>query len=318
MNRKNKLDLSPFFVVVGSINLDLVARVDALPRGGETIHANNFEELPGGKGANQAVAAARLGAECHIIGRVGDDDFGRKLLQSLRASGVQTDAVTVTPNSSSGMAMINVDRQGENAITVIAGANGRLTPGDIQQQDSLMASAVIVLLQLETPYQTVAATIRLAARHRVPIMLDPAPAPTGDIPEEFWHVDFLTPNETEARRLTGLDISDLQQAERAARVLRERGPRNVVLKLGKQGAMLCDESQRCTILESFPVTSKDTTAAGDAFNAALAFAVCRNVDEDLAKAVRFACAAGAFAASQLGAQPSMPTLQQVEAILAGN
>lgn len=316
--KKNKLDLSPFFVVVGSINLDLVAQVDTLPRSGETILANAYEELPGGKGANQAVAAARLGAECHLIGRVGDDGFGQKLLQSLSSCGVKTDALSVTPNSPSGMAMINVDRQGENAITVIAGANGRLTPEDIEKYESLIDSAAMVLLQLEIPYLTIIATIRLAARHHIPIMLDPAPAPIGEIPDEFWQVDYLTPNETEARSLTGLDISDLRQAERAARVLRDRGPRNVVLKLGQQGVMLCDENQRCTMLESFPVTAKDTTAAGDAFNAALAFAICRNADVDLPRAVRFGCAAGAFAASQLGAQPSMPTLQQVEAILAGN
>ena len=307
----------PRIVVVGSINLDLVAQVDALPCGGETIRANAYEELPGGKGGNQAVAAARLGAECHIIGRVGDDGFGQKLLQSMQESGVKTDAVAITPNSPSGIAMINVDRQGENAITVIAGSNGQLTSKDIRQQESLIASAAIVLLQLEIPYRTVAAAIRLAKQHRVPVMLDPAPAPGGDIPDEFWQVDYLTPNETEARQLTGLDISDLQHAELAAKALRERGPRNVVLKLGQQGAMVCDESQRCTMLKSFPVTAKDTTAAGDAFNAALAYAICRNDNPGLAESTRFACAAGAFAASHLGAQPSMPTLRQVEEILAG-
>ena len=309
----------PRIVVVGSINLDLVAQVDTLPRVGETVHAFAYEELPGGKGANQAVAAARLGADCHIIGCIGNDGFGKSLLQSLQSSGVQVDAVTIAPNTSSGMAMINVDRQGENAITVIAGANSRLSADDIRQHESLIASAAMILLQLEISYQTVAAAIEVARRHRVPIMLDPAPAPTGEIPTEFWQVDYLTPNETEAAKLAGVEIADLQRAEQAtkvAKVLLGRGPRNLVLKLGQRGALIYNERDAGTMLKSFPVKAQDSTAAGDAFNAALAFALCNS--SDLVQATRFACAAGGFAASQRGAQPSMPTRQQVETILSAS
>jgi ribokinase len=189
--------------------------------------------------------------------------------------------------------MINVDRRGENAITVVAGANGRLTPEDIRRQEPLIASARMMLLQLEIDYQTVASAIAVARRHGVPIMLDPAPAPGGDVPAEFWQVDYLTPNETEA----------------------ERGPRNIVLKMGARGALVRNQQGIVRRVEPFPVQAVDSTAAGDAFNAALALALCGDAAGDLAAAVRFACAAGAFAASRRGAQPSMPTRQQVEAIL---
>ncbi len=207
----------PHIVVVGSINMDLVARMARLPRPGETVPGEEFQTIPGGKGANQAVAAARLGARVTLIGRVGDDSFGETLRRSLAEYDVSTKHVLVTEGCSSGVALIGVEATGANSIIVIAGANGRLTPHDVVSRGDVIASADTLIVQLETPLDTVATAIRLAREAGVRTILDPAPAPTGELPDELRAVDLISPNQTEAEALTGIVVSDVATAERNGR-----------------------------------------------------------------------------------------------------
>jgi ribokinase len=303
----------PHVVVVGSINMDLVVRVPRLPRPGETLPANDLQTIPGGKGANQAVAAARLGARVTMIGRVGDDPFGPRLRSSLEAEGIATEHVVVTEGCPSGVAIIGVEDSGQNAILIVAGANGRLTPQDVLAREEVLRTADVVLLQLEVPVETVEATVALARRSAVPVVLDPAPVPRGPLPRALWEVDVLTPNQTEAEGLTGLAVSGPPEAERAARLLRERGVNNIVVKLGAWGALLCDPDGLTALIPAEQVTVVDTTAAGDAFNAALAVGLCEGLA--LPAAVRLGCAAGTLATTRAGAQPAMPTRTEVECFL---
>jgi ribokinase len=300
----------PRVVVVGSINVDLVVRLARLPRPGETLAADELHTIPGGKGANQAVAAARLGAAVQMIGRVGDDAFGPRLRAGLASEGVNTDNVMVTADCSSGVALIGVEASGENAIILAAGANGRLTPDDVLQRQEVFRTADVLLLQLETPPETVAAAVALARKQGVPIVLDPAPAPTGPLPVAAADVDILTPNQTEAEALSGVVVDDLAQARIAAEALHCLGARKVVLKLGALGALLYDDQGRCEHVATAEVKVVDTTAAGDAFTAALGVAVAEG--KPLPEAVRFACAAGTLAVTRFGAQPAMPTRAEVE------
>lgn len=297
-------------VVVGSINMDLVARMARLPRPGETVHGQSFQTIPGGKGANQAVAVARLGVRVTLIGRVGDDSFGETLLRSLAGHGVVTEQVLVTPECSSGVALIGVDDDGANSITVVAGANGRLTVQDIESRAEIIQSADALIVQLETPLDTVAAALRIAKDAGVRTILDPAPAPSSPLPPEVMAVGVISPNQTEAELLTGIVVDDLASAERAARRLRELGAREVVLKLGRWGAMLCAADGRVEHVSAVEVEVVDTTAAGDAFTAALAVALVEG--GTLVEAVRFGSAAGTLACLTLGAQTAMPTREQVD------
>jgi ribokinase len=303
----------PRVVVVGSINVDLVVRLPRLPRPGETLAADELHTIPGGKGANQAVAAARLGAAVRMIGRVGDDAFGPQLQGGLAAEGIDTEDVLATADCSSGVALINVEASGENAIILVAGANGRLTPEDVVQRDEVVRQADLLLLQLEVPPATVAAAVAVARRHGVRIVLDPAPAPAKGLPVAPADVDILTPNQTEAEALTGVRVDDLTQARIAAEALRCLGARNVVLKLGAHGALLYDEQGQCEHVPTLAVDAVDTTAAGDAFTAALGVAVAEG--RPLVEAVRFACAAGTLAVTRFGAQPAMPGRDDVEQLL---
>ena len=299
----------PRVVVIGSINMDLVARVERLPRGGQTVHGQQFREVPGGKGANQAVAAARLGAHCQMIGRIGDDAFGQRLRDELASAGVGLDAVTVTRDCSSGVAMICVEDSGENAITVIAGANGRLAPSDVEASEGLIAEADAVLLQLEVPQETVRTAAVLARQHGVMTILDPAPAPQR-LPESLLAVDVLCPNESEAEAITGMAIESPQDAERAARLLQQLGVAVPIVTLGAAGALVLDREGRCRQIAAAKIDAVDTTAAGDAFAAALAVAIAEG--QRLDRAVRFACAAGTLAAMSFGAQPAMPSRAAVD------
>ncbi len=303
--------MSPWhIVVVGSINMDLVARMARLPRPGETVHGQSFQTIPGGKGANQAVAVARLGVRVTLIGRVGEDSFGETLLRSLAEYGVATEQVLVTPQCSSGVALIGVDEGGANSITVVAGANGRLTVQDIESRAAVIQSADALIVQLETPLDTVAAALRIAKDAGVRTILDPAPAPSSPLPPEVMAVDVISPNQTEAELLTGIVVDDLASAERAARRLRELGAREVALKLGHWGAMLCDTDGRVEHVPAIEVEVVDTTAAGDAFTAALAVALVEG--RSLMEALRFGSAAGTLACLTLGAQTAMPTRGQVD------
>jgi ribokinase len=303
----------PRIVVVGSLNMDLVARVPRLPRPGETVHGSEFRQVPGGKGANQAVAAALLGAEVSLIGRVGDDAFGQQLIAALARRGVRTELVQVTPKCASGVALIGVEDSGQNAITVIGGANERLTPEDVHANEAAIRGADALLVQLEVPSETVAAAIAIAKEHGVLTILDPAPAPARDLPAELYGVDVLSPNQSEAEALTGVALSSLANEARAARILQERGAKQVVLKLGDRGAMAVERGQTPQRIAASKVEVVDTTAAGDAFTAALAVGLVEKMS--LQEATQFACVAGSLATTRLGAQDAMPSREEVEALV---
>lgn len=306
--------MKPRILVVGSLNMDLVAHVAHLPQPGETVLVETFIQSPGGKGANQAVAAARLGAETTMLGCVGNDAFGTRLLAALRENGVATEHVRITSECSSGVALIGVEQSGQNSILVAGGANLCLLPGDVQASEHLFAAADAVLLQLEIPTRTVAAACLLAKRHGVMVLLDPAPAPGAPLPEELCAVDLISPNQSEAESLTGIAVTCPADAARAAAVLQGRGARQVVVKLGAQGALCCDNRGAISHVSAPQVQAVDTTAAGDAFGAALAIALVEG--RSLAEATEFACAAGALATTRRGAQEAMPTREAVDQLLA--
>ena len=303
---------SPHVLVVGSINMDLVMRVQHLPRPGQTVIGQDLRESPGGKGANQAVAVARLGARCSLVGGVGDDAMGERLLDALAASGVETGHVRRFAECPSGVALIGVEDSGQNAITIIPGANGRSRPEDVAACESLIRQADVLLLQLEIPLETVEEAVLLARRHGVITVLDPAPAPVS-LPQALYQADILCPNESEAECLTGIAVHDLASAQEAARAIRKLGARQIIITLGARGAMVCDEHDLCTPVPNFRVTSRDTTAAGDALAAALGVALAEG--RPLREAVRFGCAAGALATTRHGAQESMPTRAEVDQLV---
>jgi ribokinase len=300
--------------VVGSANTDMVVRCPHIPAPGETVLGGEFVTAAGGKGANQAVAAARLGAEVAFIARLGADMFGDRAIDGYRAEGINADAIVRDPSAPSGVALIMVGKDGENSIAVAPGANSRLTPEDIEAAEALIARADVVLVQLEVPLETVMAAARIARRQGACVILNPAPAPDYAVPADLLSsVDVLTPNHVEARRLSGLGPEAGREA--VARELLARGPGAVVMTLGAEGALAAGP-WGMTHVPGFEVTPVDTTAAGDAFNAGLAVALSRDPD-DLLAAVRYGNAAGALATTKLGAQPSLPTAAAVEALLAG-
>lgn len=303
----------PRVVVVGSINMDLVVRCARIARPGETLTGNSLQEIPGGKGANQAVAAARLGAEVIMVGKVGNDAFAETLLQSLRQEGINTDHVGRTTDCGSGTAVIQVEDSGQNSIVVIPGANALVSVDDVHAAADAIASASVVLLQLEIPVETVAAAAILARQHHIPVVFDPAPA-QADLPLELLQADWLCPNESEAEILTGHPVADPAAAAQAAATLTSAGHTSAIVTLGDQG-VVCADRDGTVHLPAFPITPVDTTAAGDAFAAALGIAVARGFGRD--QALRYAAAAGALAATRPGAQPGMPTAADVDQLLAG-
>lgn len=299
-------------VVVGSINMDLVVKTESIPQPGQTVLGGEFATIPGGKGANQAVAVARLGEPATMIGRVGDDAFGRQLIAGLSEARVIADHVLVTPGVASGVALIVVDEMGENAICVAPGANHKLTPQDIDANEAVLAKARVCLLQLEIPIPTVLRTLELCRRHKVLTILDVAPA-RPDLPDELFHVDILSPNASEAELLTGEPTgAHAREAKAVAAALVAAGARCVVLKLGASGALAFDGDQFYHV-PGHKITVVDTTAAGDAFTGALAVACARG--EPLPHAIRYANAAGALACTKLGAQRSMPNATEVTNLL---
>jgi len=301
--------------VVGSINMDLVVRAPHIPAPGETVLGSGFGVFPGGKGANQAVATARQGAEVTFIGRVGGDAFGRELLDSLVAEGIQTQYIGVEDSTASGVALITLDAAGQNSIVVAPGANHVLSPEHIQAADASFAGADLLLLQLETPLETVVAAAEGAKTHGVKVVLNPAPA--QPLPEALLKiVDVLIPNESEAALLTGLPVETLEGAETAARKLLKLGVRWVVVTLGARGALLVSGDRPAIHVLSYPVEVVDTTAAGDSFVGAFSVALAEG--SPLEAAVRRGCAAGALAATRLGAQPSIPTKAEVDGLLGMN
>src|SRR5579864_2488 len=302
-------------VVVGSINLDLVASTQRIPIAGETVAGVSFRTFPGGKGANQAVAAARLGASVTMLGKVGSDIFGGQLKESLRESNVNTDAIEVVPGSS-GVALITTDAKGGNAITVVAGANGHLSPEDLEANTALIRSAGILLMQLEIPLETVECLAAIAIRERIPLVLDPAPARLLS-PSLLKNVDWLTPNETETCVLMGTGPGELPEESimDAADALLKGGSRNVILKLGGRGCYVVLQDGTRRRLPACKVNAVDTTAAGDAFNGALAVALV-NGREPIDSA-SWASVVAAISVTRHGAQPSMPTPIEVQRFLEG-
>jgi ribokinase len=298
-------------VVFGSINIDLVVRTPRLPAPGETLTGHTFFTAPGGKGANQAVACARLGAPTRMVGRVGDDLFGEQLRASLRSFGVQDDGVLTTPGPS-GVALIAVDDLAENTIVIVPGANGSVSIADIPRLEAVLDGARILLVQLEVPIETVVAAARVAHARGMTVILDPAPA--LPLPDELYALaDIITPNEHEAATLTGIAVHDDRGAIAAARALIARGARSVALKLGARGALTADAEGE-QFWSPFTVIPVDTVAAGDAFNGGLAVALSegRSFDE----AIRWGLAAGALSVTRHGAQPSMPERDEVLTLLA--
>lgn len=299
-------------VVVGSLNMDLVACAPRIPVAGETISGHTFLSLPGGKGANQAYAAARLGARVAMLGRLGDDDLGRQLQKNLASAGCDVSGVLVTEGCTTGIALIFVDDSGQNSIVIVAGANGRLSTEDIAASAKLFDGAGTVLLQLETPLATVAAAARAARRAGARVILDPAPAPAAALPAELLaNVDILTPNETEAAILAG-EAPRRMNAEEAfavAQRLRASGPATVIVKLGDQGVALM-AAEGSHVLPAPKVTAVDTTAAGDVFNGALAVALSEGAE--IVDACRFANRVAALSVTRRGAQAAAPSRAELD------
>ena len=303
--------------VVGSVNLDLVCTGKRIPAPGETVTGATFETFHGGKGANQAVAVGRLGFPVSMIAKVGDDQFGQRLRRGLREASVNVRAVGTAKRTASGVALITVDENGQNSITVIPGANAQLLPRDLEKALPQLRAAGMILTQLEIPMETVEYLCNVAGRFHVPLMLDPAPARA--LPREMLrHVTYLTPNETETCALCAIPPDDLNSATVAelARTLQGKGPANVIVKMGKHGAFVAGPEKPGRIVPSFKVRVVDSTAAGDAFNGGLAVALMRGLG--LMEAVRFAGAVGALSVTRAGAQPAMPTAGEVEKFLNGS
>jgi len=297
---------------VGSINIDIVALTERLPTPGETVTGGTLLINHGGKGANQAVAARRLGADVRFIGCVGDDTFGPELRQSMAVEGIGVEGLTTIAGSHSGTAVIVVDAAGRNQIAVASGANLLLTVDWVARFLEDFAWAQVVICQLEVPLDTVLWTLRTARQYGATTVLNPAPAQPV-LPELWPLVDYLTPNEVEAAQVSGLPLAALSDASSVARTLLARGPRVVILTLGAQGAFGGTLDQMVHV-PAFPVTVVDTTAAGDAFNGALVVALAEGCP--LAGAMRFANAAAGLTCTQRGAQNSLPVRTQVDAFLA--
>jgi ribokinase len=301
----------PLVLVVGSANMDMVVSCERFPAPGETVLAGDFGMFPGGKGANQAVAAAKIGGRVQFLGKVGKDPFRDALVESLGAVGVGLDALLTDEQAPTGVALITVDGHGENEIVVASGSNMRLTPEDIAAHEALFAEASVVLLQLEVPVETVEAAARLGRRHGATVILNPAPA--CPLPASLLReVDFLTPNETEVAHLAGLPPDGHPTSEASAQVLVERGVRNVVVTLGSEGALWVHAGGAETF-PAFRVRAVDTTAGGDAFNGGLALALAEG--RAVPEAVTLANAVGACAVTRRGAQPSMPDREGLSAFL---
>lgn len=300
-------------VVVGSSNTDMIIKSDRIPRPGETVLGGTFSLAAGGKGANQAVAAARAGGDVSFIARVGNDAFGEQALCDFREDGIDVQGVIRDADSPSGVALIFVDKHGQNCIAVASGANARLCPADVEHCRAVVEGAGILLMQLETPLDVVARAAELAVSAGAAVILNPAPA-TELPPALLRNVTLLTPNESEAAMLTGISVEDAETEERAARVLLSRGVGTVIVTLGARGAFYAAAGESGRV-PAFPVEAVDTTAAGDVFNGALAVAFSEG--RPLREAIRFANAAAALSVTRMGAQPSIPRREQIEAFLRG-
>lgn len=302
----------PSVLVIGSSNTDLIIKAARIPKPGETILGGEFARAAGGKGANQAVAAARAGGAVTFIARVGRDANGEAAIAGFAADGINVKHVIRDPTRPSGVALILVDRSGENSIAVASGANEKLSPADVRQAKAAFRRARIVLLQLETPLPTVMAAAELAAAAGVRLVLNPAPA--RPLPVQLLKLVYLlTPNQSEAELLMGVVVSNEATAARAADKLLARGVQNVIITLGARGALVAGKDLR-HLLPGFKVKAVDATGAGDVFNGALVVGLAEG--RSLPEAARFASAAAAISVTRFGAQPSAPTRREIEAMLA--
>lgn len=302
---------APRILVVGSSNTDFSVRMDRLPKPGETVLGGAFATAAGGKGANQAVAAARAGGGVTFVARVGRDDLGERAVAAYEKEGIGTKYVFRDKSAPSGVALIFVGSGGANSIAVASGANGKLTAADVRKARPALAGAGALLVQLETPLETVEAAVVLATKAGVPVILNPAPA--RPLPNALLgKVAFLTPNETEAELLTGVRVRGVKDARKAAEILRQRGARGVVITLGGRGVLLADEAG-ARLVKGFEVKAVDTTAAGDTFNGAFAVALAEG--KTSLEAVRFAQAAAALSVTKAGAQESAPRRREIERFL---
>jgi ribokinase len=306
--------MTEIVTIVGSLNMDLVIRSPHIPQSGETIIGHDFQTIPGGKGANQAVAAARLGGQVSMVGRVGDDAFADVLLDNLSSSGVDAKYVRCDQNAATGVALIVVDDSGENIIVVASGANMQLDETDITAAEQVISAADVLLLQLEVPLPVVTRAAQIAQDHGVTVVLNPAPA--RELPRELLElVDILVPNESETALLTGLNVESPADLETAAAALLDSGVKSVVITLGGRGAYLASADHKSEIFTAFPIQPVDTTAAGDAFMAGLA--VNYSAGGSLPEAIRWGNAAGALAALKFGAQTSLPMRDDILQLLQG-
>ncbi len=299
-------------VVVGSANVDIFLKVPRMPQVGETILGNNFYWHIGGKGANQAVGVARLGVPVYFVGKVGNGPFQQRIVDQLKREGVNTEFVVQDKGNPSGMAVILVDEEGRNCITVIGGANRNLSPKDVERARKVILKADILLLQLEIPLETVEYTLKLARGSGVRTVLNPAPANILN-PGILSSTDILVPNKDEAEKLTGVKITSHQEAKEAGVLLLGKGVKAVVLTLGEEGALLVTREKIRHFYE-VPVKSLDTTGAGDSFIAALAAALIQG--KDLEQAVRYANYAASLSVTKLGAQASLPHKKELEDFIA--
>lgn len=308
-----KTDNMKNIVVIGSSNTDMVVKTSHLPAGGETVLGGDFFMNAGGKGANQAVAAARYGNRVVFIAKTGDDLFGRQVRESMKQDGIITDYVFVDEEHPSGVALITIDSNAENCIVVASGANMHLTPSDIDVAIDEVRGANIVLMQLETPVETVAYAAKIAAEAGVRVVLNPAPAPVEPLSEELMKNLFLiTPNRSEASRISGITVKDIESAQRAAKVIYDMGPSNVIVTLGSDGALVYDGAM-FMLVEARKVEAVDTTAAGDTFNGVLVSILAEG--RSVIDAVREANAAAAISVTRMGAQPAAPTREEVRAFM---
>lgn len=298
-------------LVVGSLNMDQIFRLPRLPRPGESMLAPDVITAPGGKGANQAVAAARMGARVRMVGRVGDDAFGGSLRQSLLAAGVETSELKVTAEAPTGTALIMLVEGEDNSIVVAPGANSRITTADLDAID--WSQVAVLLVQFEIPLEVTAAAMRRAREAGAIVILDPAPARPDCPPEILALAHILTPNETEAEALSGGAVTGIESAAQVGRRLLAADDQRLIVKLGGQGALVCTASGS-QHWPGIPVPVLDTTAAGDAFCGALAAGLAAGASFD--EAMKTAMAAGALAVTQLGAQPSLPTRAAVQELMA--
>ena len=298
-------------LVVGSANMDMVVTTDRFPYPGETIFGKKFQTFSGGKGANQAVACAKLGIKTYFIGKIGNDDFGEALTKNMRRDGVNLDHIFIDPKESTGTALITVDNEGQNEIIVISGGNMNLSPSDIDSKIKLFRQVKVVLSQLEIPLDTVLKTAELCKNEGSVFILNPAPA--FQLPDKLLNqIDFLTPNEIELAMISGLNVDDEESAANAAQVLINRGVGNVIVTMGAMGSLWVSKNK----IVKFPtlkVQAVDTTGAGDAFNGALAFSLAKGNNSE--KSIEFANRVASISVTRMGAQSSMPYYHEIELIL---